>query len=114
MAPGQVLPHRWRSRTLRSNRVLGFSRCYDSAGMSPRSSWRRIAQPGMYGPLTRSNVGIAQDVGFEFQIVQAVSDHVADADDTGELTVAQHRHMAHAMPRHQVHHAIDTLVGRYG
>jgi hypothetical protein len=28
-------------------------------------------------------------------------DYVADADDAGELTIAQHRHMTHAMTRHQ-------------
>jgi hypothetical protein len=58
----------------------------------------------------RADVGIAQDFGLELQIVQTMLDHIADADDTGELAVAQHRHVAHAMARHQVHHAIDTVV----
>jgi len=59
-------------------------------------------------------VGITQDVGLRLQIFQAVLDYITDADDTGELAVAQHGHVAHAMARHKVHHATDTLVRGYG
>jgi hypothetical protein len=63
---------------------------------------------------TRSDVGITQDVGLELQILQTVLDYIPDADDSGELAIAQHRHVAHAMARHELHHAIDTLVGGDG
>ena len=59
--------------------------------------------------LTCSNVGIAQDVGLEFQIVQTMFDHVADANYTGELAVMDHRHVAHAVAGHQVHHVRDSF-----
>jgi putative tryptophan/tyrosine transport system substrate-binding protein len=35
-------------------------------------------------------VGITQDVGLRLQIFQTVLDHITNADDTGELAVAQH------------------------
>src|SRR5262249_11322580 len=54
------------------------------------------------GRSTRGHVGIAQDVGLTLQILQTVLDYITDADDTGELAVAQHRHVAHAMARHQL------------
>jgi hypothetical protein len=38
---------------------------------------------------------------------------IADADDTGELAVAHHRYVAHAIASHKVHHAGDTLVRRH-
>src|SRR3954449_392625 len=41
-------------------------------------------------------------------------DYIADTDDTGQLATTQYRHVAHAMVRHQVHHAIDTLVRGHG
>ena len=52
----------------------------------------------------RRDIGIAQDVVLQLQIVQPMSDDVADADDAGELSVAQNRHMAHPMTGHQAHH----------
>jgi hypothetical protein len=39
-----------------------------------------------------------------------VLDYVTDADDTGDLAVAQHRHVSYAVARHQLHHATDTFV----
>jgi hypothetical protein len=48
------------------------------------------------------------------QIVQAILDYIADADDTSEPAVAQHWHVAHAMVRHQIHHAGDTLLRGHG
>jgi hypothetical protein len=58
----------------------------------------------------RGHVSITQDVGLRLQIFQTVLDHITDADDTGQLAVAQHGHVAHAMTRHKLHHATDTLV----
>src|SRR5215831_20390693 len=66
------------------------------------------------GRSTRGHVGIAQDVGLTLQILQTVLDYITDADDTGELAVAQHRHVPHAMAGHQLHHATDTLVRGHG
>src|SRR6516165_9264675 len=43
-----------------------------------------------------------------------VLDYVTDADDTGDLAVAQHRHVSYAVARHQLHHVTDTLVRRHG
>jgi hypothetical protein len=53
------------------------------------------------GCSVRGQVGIAQDIGLTLQILQTVLDYVTDADDAGELAVAQHRHVAHAMASHQ-------------
>ena len=44
-----------------------------------------------------SNIGVAQDAVLKLQVVHAIFDDVADADDTGKLAIAQNRHMAHAM-----------------
>jgi hypothetical protein len=55
------------------------------------------------GRSTRGHVGITQDVGLTLQILQTMLDHITDADDTGELAVAQHKHVAHAMARHSRH-----------
>src|SRR6476659_10720797 len=41
-------------------------------------------------------------------------DYIADTDDTGQLATTQYRHVAHALVRHQVDHAIDTLVRGHG
>src|SRR5712664_72150 len=38
-------------------------------------------------------------------------DHIADADDTDKVAVAQNGHVAHAMAGHQAHHVRDS-VGR--
>src|SRR4029077_19468492 len=64
--------------------------------------------------LTRSDVGIAQDVGLKLQIVQTMFDRVADADYAGELAVMDNRHVAHAVPGHQVHHVRDSFGWGYG
>jgi hypothetical protein len=66
------------------------------------------------GRSTRGHVGIAQDVGLTLQILQTMLDHITDANDTRELAVAQHRHVADAMASHQLHNATDALVGGYG
>src|SRR5262245_51304293 len=66
------------------------------------------------GRSTRGQVRITQDVCLTLQILQTVLDYITDADDTGELAVAQHRHVAHAMTCHQLHHATDTLVRGHG
>jgi len=50
----------------------------------------------------RGHIGIAQDVGLRLQILQTVLDYVTDADDTGDLAVAQHRHVSYAVARHQL------------
>src|SRR5262245_13762485 len=55
----------------------------------------------MPGRSTRGHVGITQDVGLRLQILQTVLDYITDADDAGELAVAQHRHVSHAMARHR-------------
>src|SRR6516162_7933967 len=68
----------------------------------------------MSGRSTRGHVGITQDVGLTLQILQTVLNYITDADDTGKIAVAQHRHVAHAMARHQLHHATDTLVRGHG
>jgi hypothetical protein len=50
-----------------------------------------------------SNVDIAEDARFKFQIIQPVFNHVAYADNASQLAVANHRHVAHAMASHQAH-----------
>ena len=56
------------------------------------------------------DVGIPQDVSFKLQVIQTTPDYITNADDTGELTIAQYRHVAHAMMRHEFHHPTDTLL----
>ena len=63
--------------------------------------------------LTRSNVRIAQDVGLKLQIVQTMFHHVADADYPSELAVMDNRHVAHAVPGHQVHRVRDSFGRGY-
>src|SRR5262245_22042968 len=78
-----------------------------------KSAWptdRRLNRVFAPRRSTRGHVSITQDVSLTLQILETVLDYITDADDAGELSVAQHRHVAHAMARHQVHHATDTLV----
>src|SRR4051794_7510303 len=46
------------------------------------------------------DVGITQCVTFKLQVVQTTLDDITNADDPGELSIAQYRHVAHAMLRH--------------
>ena len=57
-----------------------------------------------------SNVGIAEDVRFKFQIIQPVLNHVAHADNASQLAIAKHRHMAHAMAGHQAHQVGEIIA----
>ena len=61
----------------------------------------------------RGDVSITQDVSLKLQIVQTVLYYISDADDTGEIAIAQHQHMAHAMMRHEFHHPIHALLRGY-
>src|SRR5215472_17627031 len=56
-----------------------------------------------------SNVDIAKDARFKFQIIYPVFNHVADADNASQLAVAKHRHVAHAMAGHQAHQAGEII-----
>ena len=58
------------------------------SGLNPESL-SRCFRPAS----TRGDVGIAQDVDFNLQTVQAILDYIADADDTSEPAVAQHWHV---------------------
>ena len=62
-----------------------------------------------------SNVDIAEDARFKFQIIQPVFNHVAYADNASQLAVAKHRHVAHAMAGHQAHQVGEIIPeGRGG
>src|SRR5437763_947813 len=50
-----------------------------------------------------SNVDIAENARFKFQIIQPVLNHATYADNASQLAVAKHWHAAHAMAGHQVH-----------
>ena len=39
-------------------------------------------------PSTRGIVNVTQDVRLKLQILQSMPDHIADADDTGQLAAA--------------------------
>jgi hypothetical protein len=54
-------------------------------------------------------VDIAKDARFKFQIIQPVLNYVAYAYHASELAVAKHRHVAHAMAGHQVHHMREII-----
>jgi CBS domain-containing protein len=54
-----------------------------------------------------SNVDIAEDARFKFQIIQPVLNHVAYADNASQLAV--HRHVAHPMARHQAHQVGEII-----
>jgi hypothetical protein len=56
-----------------------------------------------------SNVDIAENARFKFQITQPVFNHVAYADNASQLAVAKHRHVAHAMASHQVHQVGEII-----
>jgi hypothetical protein len=53
--------------------------------------------------LVASNVDIAENARFKFQIIQPVLNHVTYADNASQLAVAKHRHVAHAVAGHQAH-----------
>ena len=54
-------------------------------------------------PSVVSNVDIAEDARFKFQIIQPVLNHVAYADDASQLAGVKHGHVAYAMAGHQAH-----------
>jgi hypothetical protein len=47
-----------------------------------------------------SDVRVAQNIGFKFQVIQPVFNDIANADDPTQLPVAKHRHVAHAVAGH--------------
>ena len=57
-----------------------------------------------------SNVDIAKDARFKFQIIQPVLNHVAYADNASQFAVAKHRHVAHAMAGHQAHQVGEIIL----
>jgi hypothetical protein len=61
-----------------------------------------------------SDVSVSQDVRLNFQVVQPTLDYVPNANNAGQLAVAQDRHMSHAMARHQLHHVIEIIVRCHG
>ena len=56
-----------------------------------------------------SNVDIAEDARFKFQIIQPVLHHVAYAYNANQLAVAKHRHVAHSMAGHQAHQVGEII-----
>jgi len=56
-----------------------------------------------------SNVDIAEDTRFKFQIIQPVLNHVAYADNSSQLAAAKYRHVAHAMAGHQAHQGGENI-----
>ena len=76
--PRASAPKGWRHARRRRRRT--FDEDFPTLGMNRAGPWSRAPD------------------------LPATLDHVADADDTGELAVAQNRYVAHAVARHQVHH----------
>src|SRR5262249_4654946 len=69
-----------------------FERATAGGGRSMLAARRRHRWRHTPRRSPRGHVGITQDVSLTLQILQAVLDYITDADDTGELTVAKHRH----------------------
>jgi hypothetical protein len=61
-----------------------------------------------------SDVRVAQNIGFKFQVIQPVLNDIANADDPRQLPVVKHRHVAHAVAGHQFHHPVEIVVGSHG
>ena len=57
---------------------------------------------------------VVKHVTFELELIKTVLHDVTDADDAGKLAVMDYRHVAHAVPGHQVHHVRDSFGRRYG
>jgi hypothetical protein len=56
-----------------------------------------------------SNVDIAEDARFKFQIIQPVLNHIAYADNASQLAVVNHRHVTHVMAGHQAHEVSEII-----
>jgi hypothetical protein len=56
-----------------------------------------------------SNIDIAEDARFKFQIIEPVLNHVAYADNASQLAAANHRHVAHTMASHQAHEVGEII-----
>ena len=56
-----------------------------------------------------SNVDIAEDARFKFQVIQPALNHVAYADNASQLAIANHRQVAHAMASHQAHQVGEII-----
>ena len=84
--------------------------CHACWRVIPRCGPRRSAlDRAALATSMRGDIGIAQDVVLQLQIVQAKFDDIADADDACKLSVAQNRHVAHPMAGHQAHHVSETV-----
>src|SRR3712207_9081204 len=58
-----------------------------------------------------SQVGVAQDLRLQLQLVESVLDDIADADDPDQAPVGQHRQVALARVGHGGHHG-DQRIDR--
>src|SRR5688572_29225129 len=71
-----------------------------------------IASPRQKVDLVRCRVDVAPKGNRELEVVEPVSDDIADADDPGGLAVLQHQEVARAVTRHQRHGPLQAVLDR--
>src|SRR4029453_100148 len=57
---------------------------------------------------------LPEDVPFHLEFIQAVLDHVADADDPAKPPMVHHRNVPSTVTRHPAHHLRDAVVRSTG
>ena len=57
---------------------------------------------------------LPEDVPFHLEFIQAVLDHVADADDPAKPPTVHHWNVPSTVTRHPAHHGRDAVLRRTG
>jgi hypothetical protein len=60
------------------------------------------------------DIGVTQNVPLEPEIVHAMLDDVADADDAGQFAIFDHEYVTRTVAGHQRHDPLEAVVARRG
>src|SRR5277367_4916354 len=62
----------------------------------------------------RRDIGVSQDVRFEFEVLQSLLYDVAAADDAGESAIVNDKQMPRAVMRHEAHRMFYAVTRSNG
>src|SRR5262245_17245825 len=76
------------------------------------SSWCSELAPRPSAVLVAREERLAEDIPFHLELIQAVLDHVTDADDPAESPLVHDRDVPSPVTRHPAHHRRDAVFRR--
>src|SRR5262249_55043624 len=83
-----------------------------SVPSSRLSSWGSGLAPRRVAVLVACEERLTEDIAFHLELIQAVLDHVTDADDPAESPLVHDRDVPSPVTRHPAHHRRDTVFRR--